>query len=267
MSDNIWVNIFGFACLLFIFCYLFYIIYYAIGLYDLNPFSRPVPLKANEKRVLAKYIPFLNYLDDGQTEKFHKRVAWFRAKKTFSFKTDLPNKEEIILMISGAGMLLTLGFRSYKFIGTIHRIVVHPTDYYSSFNKKYHLGEYNPGLKALAFAADNLAFGFKNSTDNINLAIHEFAHALYFETKGKNSWEALRFQWGFRKLDRLHNDKTIMEALFESGYFRGYAQANSFEFLSVLTENFIETSIVFKEKFPDLHDILIKMYNQKKFQE
>lgn len=218
-------------------------------------------MKSYEKRLLIRHIDAIKYLDDSQKEKFYKRVAWFKAKKSFSFKTNLANKEEIILMISGAGMLLTLGFRSYKFIRTIHRIVIHPTDYYSSFTKRYHLGEYNPGLKALAFAADTLAFGFENNTDNINLVIHEFAHALYFETKGKNSWEALRFQWGFRKLKKLFVSTGELDSIMDSGYFRAYGKTNVLEFLSVLTENFVETPEQFFYQFTEQYGIVSKMYN------
>ncbi len=259
--DNVWVNIFAFGCLFFILSYFLYILYYAIGLYDLNPFFRPIPLKDLEKRLLSKHIEAIKHLDEGQKEKLYKRVAWFRAKKTFTFKSETFDKEAIILLISSAGMLLTLGFKNYKFIRSIHRIVIHPTDYYSSFNKRYHLGEYNPGLKALAFAADTLVFGFEDDSDNINLAIHEFAHALYFETKGKNSWGALRFQWGFRKLERRFNNKEFVLTTLDSGYFRKYAKKNPYEFLAVITENFIETPDTFHANYPELYNVLKTMYN------
>lgn len=255
------INIFALGFLFFIVVYFLYLIYYAIGLYDLNPFLRPLPLKSYEKLLLEKHIPSLKYLSVSKKEKFYKRVAWFKTKKTFFFKSEVVNREEIILLISAAGMLLTLGFRSYKFIRTIRRIVIHPTDYYSRFNKQYHLGEYNPGMKALAFAADTLTEGFEDASDNLNLAIHEFAHALYFETTGKSSWEALRFQWGFRKLKTIHSDEKLMSKLLKDDYFRTYASANSFEFLAVISEHFVETPRELKSRNHSLYNVLEKMYN------
>ncbi|WP_420320165.1 zinc-dependent peptidase [Flagellimonas sp.] len=255
------VDIFGFACLLFIFAYLSYIVYYAIGLYELNPFLWPSPLSRREKHLLKTRIATISLLSDADKEKLYKRVAWFRAKKPYSFKGPVKNKEEIKLLVSAAGVLVTLGMKHYKFIRSVHRIVIYPSDYYSILNKRHHVGEYNVGLKTLVFAADTLEKGFADVTDNLNLAIHEFAHALYFETSGKNSWEALRFQWGFKKLKQFHSDALKMDALNELGYFREYGQANVYEFFSILCESYLETPGLFQEKSKELYGLIRKMLN------
>jgi len=113
----------------------------------------------------------------------------------------------------------------------------------------------------LALAENIVNDGFKKAKDNKNLAIHEFAHVLYFETKGKNSWEALRFQWGFRKLGDIFDDKQRLNNMMGSGYFRAYGTTNRYEFLSVLTENYVETPELFHSRYPEVFRILLKMYN------
>ena len=108
----------------------------------------------------------------------------------------------------------------------------------------------------MVFAADTLKKGFEDDTDNLNLAIHEFAHALCFETHNKNSWEALRFQWGFKKLNAIYEDPVEKEKIKESGYFRSYGSRNVFEFFSVVVEHYVETPELLQANAP----ILIFIY-------
>ncbi|MBS9461781.1 zinc-dependent peptidase [Flagellimonas sp. 389] len=255
------VDIFGFCCILFILSYLGYIIYYAFGLYGINPFLKPSPLTTREENRLIGLIGFLGLLDEEKRATFFKRVSWFRSKKTFSFKGPVENKEELKLLISGAGALLTLGMKNYKYIKSVQQIVIYPSEYYSIINKKHHLGEYNVGLKTLVFSADTLVHGFESSTDNVNLAIHEFGHALFFETKGKNTWEALRLQWGFKKLKKLYGTPELNKEALGLNYFRKYGNTNVFELFSVLCENFMETPVHFKEKSPEVYRIVKQMLN------
>ncbi|BFP41954.1 zinc-dependent peptidase [Flavobacteriaceae bacterium GF1] len=251
------VDIFAFACLFFLLSYLIYIVYYAIGLYDLNPFLRPNPLNENEKKFLRERIARVRQLNGDDAHRFYKRVAWFRAKKAFLYKGLVNDKHTIELLISGAGVLLTLGMNNYKYIRSVHKIVIYPTDYYSILNRKHHVGEYNRGLKTLVFAADSVEYGFKEEGDNINLAIHEFAHALYFETNGRSSWESLRFQWGFKKL------RAMKSLVKDTNYLRSYAQVNDFEFFSVLVEHFFETPEDLKRELPEAFELIARMLNQK----
>ncbi|MGW9687182.1 zinc-dependent peptidase [Flagellimonas sp. 2504JD1-5] len=214
-----------------------------------------------EKHLLKKRIGVIPLLTNSEKEKFYKRVAWFRAKKPYSFKGPVQNREEIKLLVSAAGVLVTLGMKHYKFIRSVHRIVIYPSDYYSILNKRHHVGEYNVGLKTLVFAADTLEDGFVDESDNLNLAVHEFAHALYFEKSGKNTWEALRFQWGFKKIRQIHSDTPKMERIVALDYFREYGQANVHEFFSILCETYMETPELFKEKSSELYELIRKMLN------
>lgn len=255
------MDIFAFGCLFFIFSYFLYIVYYAIGLYDLNPFLKPTLLHEGEKHLLRQLIPMIKNLEEKEVNRFYKRVAWFRGKKTFIYKSRIENQSTAELLICAAGILLTLGLKNYKFIRTVHKVIVYPSDYYSVINKKRHLGEYNLGLKTLVFAADSLKKGFEIDDDNLNLALHEFAHALYFETSGRSSWESLRFQWGFRKLTTLFEKLKEGGTMRGDGFFRSYATTNTFEFFSVVLEHFFESPLELKSRFPEIYHLVSKMLN------
>lgn len=255
------VDIFAFACLLFIFSYFIYILYYAIGLYELNPFLRPKRLTTQEIGLLKSRIDFMNQLEKPELELFLERTAWFRSKKTFSYRRGVHKKQEVELMISAAAISLTLGMKNFKYIRSVQRIVIYPSDYFSLLNRRHHSGEYNPRLRAAVFSADSVKFGFENSNDNVNLAIHEMAHALCFETRRKNTWEARRFQAGLRKVGELFQDSDFQIRIKKSDYFREYGYSNLFEFFAVVSENFLETPKEFKSNFPELYELTRTMLN------
>ena len=134
------VDIFGFACVAFLLSYFIYILYYAIGLYELNPFLRPKPLTGEEIRQLKNSIDFLNQLEETELQLFYERTAWFKSKKTFKYRKGVQKKREVELLISAAAVSLTLGMKNYKYIRSVQRIVIYPSDYFSLLNRQHHAG-------------------------------------------------------------------------------------------------------------------------------
>ena len=128
------IDIFAIACILFILSYLVYILNYAIDLYELNPFNRPKPLTPKEIFIIKSKITPINKLDSELCENLFKRVSWFRTRKHFAFRGPVANRQELKLLVSAAGCLLTLGMSNFKFRKSVHRIVIYPSDYYSVIN-------------------------------------------------------------------------------------------------------------------------------------
>lgn len=218
-------------------------------------------ITAKERIFLLKFIKPFYDLAPPQRKEFLLRFAWFKSKKHFVFYGDITNKEEIKAYVAASAVLLTLGLRDYRFEKSIKRIIVYPSGYYSKISKNHHIGEYNPKLKTLVFSAESLKDGFGIPNDNINLGIHEIAHALMIETLRKNNFEAKRFQVGLAKLKALFDDESFKLVLSKTNYFRDYGKTNFIEFFAVATENFVETPHEFKRSFPDLFKILRAMTN------
>jgi len=59
------------------------------------------------------------------------------------------------------------------------------------------------------------------------------------------------------------SETVFREQLMQSHYFRIYAFTNQFEFLAVILENYFETPLEFKTRFPDLYEKVGLMLNQK----
>ncbi|CAM4262385.1 zinc-dependent peptidase [Zobellia roscoffensis] len=238
-----------------------YMVYYIIGLYALNPFVRTKPLSAKDKQLLVDNFAIYSELPISLREKCDKRIMWFRSRKKFIFYGQVDKKEELKLLLSASAILMTLGLKDYKMRQSLLRIIVYPSKYYSRINRRHHLGEYNPGFKTAIFSADTIWEGFRISDDNLNLALHEFAHALSFQMIRKSSWESRKFRVGLKKIKELFLREGYAQKLADSNYFREYGMTNLQEFFSVAVENYAETPQKFLADFPELYGIIQKMLN------
>ncbi|WP_276167899.1 zinc-dependent peptidase [Zobellia alginiliquefaciens] len=238
-----------------------YMVYYTIGLYALNPFVRTKLLSAKDRRLLEDNFAIYSELPISLREKCDKRIMWFRSRKKFVFYGRVDEKEELKLLLSASAILMTLGLKDYKMRRSLLRIIVYPSKYYSRINRRHHLGEYNPRFKTVIVSADTIWEGFRISDDNLNLALHEFAHALSFEMIRKSSWEARKFRVGLKKIKEIFLREGYAQKLADSNYFREYGMTNLQEFFSVAVENYAETPQKFLADFPELYAIIQKMLN------
>lgn len=251
----------GILVLVYLIGYLLYIIYYAIGLYHINPFIRLKPLSPKEKHLITANFPIYSKLPQQLKEKCNKRIVWFRCRKKFVFYGNVAKQEDLKLVLSATVVLMTLGMRDYKMMRSLLRIIVYPTQYYSKINKRHHLGEYNPRFKTVILSADKIWEGFEIVDDNRNLAMHEFAHALSFDMIKKTSWEARKFRVGLKKIKELFLQEAFAEKITSSPYFREYGMTNLQEFFSVSVENYVETPVEFLNEYPQLYSIIQRMLN------
>jgi len=251
----------GIAIVIYFVGYFLYLVYYAFGLYHINPFIKLKPLSIKQKSLLGENFPIYHKLPHRLKEKCEKRIVWFRSRKKFVFYGEIAKKEELRLLISAAAVFMTLGLKDYRMMRSVLRIIVYPSQYYSKINRRHHLGEFNPALKSVIFSAEKIWEGFELPEDNINLAMHEFAHALSFEMVKKGSWEARRFRVGLKKIKELLSQEDFIIKLAASQYFREYGLTNLHEFFSVAVENYVETPKLFLNDFPELHAIIRRMLN------
>jgi len=227
----------------------------------MNPFRKLKPLTPNEITFLQENLPLYDSFTKKEKDKFHERLSWFRTYKKFVFYGKQPDKEQLKLLIAGIAILLTMGFKDYKMSRALLRIIVYPTQYFSRIKRRHHFGEYNPRLKSLIFAADRLKKGFEIADDNLNLGVHEFAHALSFDLSRKRSWEARKFRLGLRRMYELIAKPDFKTRMEKTTYFREYSKTNIQEFFAVVTENYLETPEIFQKEFPQLYVTLKKMLN------
>ena len=164
------------------------------------------------------------------------------------------------MAVSSVAVMLSFGMRNYL-IESVKKIIIYPGPYFSSVNQDYHLGEYNPFLKTLVLSWPDFVAGIGNESDNVNLGVHEFAHALYFGSIQSDDNSSLVFCQGIKKIDQLLRQTDFQKKLERSKYIRSYALTNKFEFFAVCLEHFIESPVAFHEEFVELFEIIKKMMN------
>ncbi len=246
--------------LAYILGYFLYIIFYALRLYHVNPFVKLKRLTPQEKELIIKNFPAYNNFSSLQKQKFELRLIRFRSRKQFMFHGLVPQQEQMVLLICATAIMLTMGVKDYM-ISSIDRIIIYPTHYFSRINRQSHIGEYNPRLKTLVLSAEHFKAGFDSLDDNLNLGLHEFAHALSFNALAKRNREAQIFMLGLKKIQQLHLDVHFLEQLNNTAYFREYGMENIHEFFAVAVESYVETPADFQKVFPELYGIIGQMLN------
>lgn len=218
-------------------------------------------LEPEQQAFLLREFSFYKQLKPYYKKAFEHRVIQFINDKEFIGREGFIVDEEVKLLIASTAVMLTFGFKHYL-IHSIDKIIIYPKTFYSKINKEYHKGEFNPQLKTIVFSWEDFLEGYEISNDNLNLGIHEFAHALHINNMRNSSESAIVFGNGFLALiNYLSTNEDLRSQLMQTNYIREYAFTNQFEFLAVLIETFIETPKEFKAQFPVLYKKVKTMLN------
>lgn len=220
----------------------------------------PKRLTNEQLFVLQTQFPFYQKLTPRYQAYFEHRVRRFILKYRFIGQQGQPITDEVKVLIAATSVMLTFGMRNYLYT-VFTKIVVFPSKYYSAATQAYHIGEFNPALKTIAFSWEDFVAGYQDAHDNRNLGLHEFSHALHFQCAKSHHVSAILFEKMFVKILQELKNPEYSEQLRESGYFRAYAFENRYEFLAVLLEHFFETPETFRNHFPVLYDHIQKMIN------
>ncbi len=218
-------------------------------------------LNPSQKYILKNQFGFYKKLTPKHQQYFEHRLSLFIKDKHFIGREGLVVTEEMKVLISATAVMLTFGFRDF-YIGLIGNIFIYPNEFYSVANESYHKGEFNPKLQTLVLSWKDFMRGFESHSDNINLGIHEFAHAIHLNSIKERDVSSTIFSDSFKELtDLLSHEEELRKSLIESRYFREYAYTNQYEFVAVIIETFIESPSEFRSQFPKVYDKTKQMLN------
>ena len=230
----------------------------------LKDFLFPPKMDNKKRQILSNNCNFYSNLNSSEKERFEGRVMLFLKEVTFSARKIILN-DEIKLTVAGVAVSLTFGLYDWNY-PLLKRLIIYPSTYYSKITKNKHKGEYNPSFKLIVFSWKDFKHGIKYESDNLNLGLHEFTHALYFSFLKSDSNDAIRFIENFNQILLHLKDENLKNQLLNAKYFRDYAFKNKYEFIAVLIEHFFETPKEFKDKFPYIYENLVMMLNQNPLQ-
>jgi len=214
-----------------------------------------------QKCILKQQFSFYSLLKLKDQKYFEHRVATFIKSKNFVGRKEFEITDEVLVLISSTAVMLTFGFRDYL-IELIENIIVYPSEFYSQLNDNFHKGEFNPQFKTLVFSWEDFLEGYDIVNDNVNLGIHEFAHAIHLNSLKGEGISATIFNDGYNELiAHLSNDKLLRDNLIKSEYFRDYAFTNQYEFVAVIIETFFESPNLLRQQFPVIYYKTRQMLN------
>ena len=220
----------------------------------------PKKLSESEKLILLDKIEFYYKLSDQRKKYFEHRVATFIKSYQFIPKENLVITDQMKVMIAATAVKLTFGMRKY-IIDVFDKIIIYPEAYYSTVNDAWHKGEFNPRMKAIVFSWLDFLEGYDYANDNLNLGLHEFAHAVHLHGLKSSDASSLQFAKMYVKIRDYIEISEVLEKLIASNYFRIYAYTNHFEFIAVILEHFFETPEQFQLEHPELFHKVRKMIN------
>jgi Mlc titration factor MtfA (ptsG expression regulator) len=193
-------------------------------------------------------------------KRFVTRCLHFTSTKEISGAEgfNVTNKVRAIISVSAVQLTLGLDIWDYDYF---QRIVIHPQKYRDANTQQNFKGETN--LQGyIKFSWLSFIYGYKNAQDNVNLGIHEFTHALRFNSFRGNEQDyyAKHFftMWLSTAYEVHYQIKNGKKTIF-----RDYGGTNINEFISVCFEHYFESPLQIKEAYPFLYYNTAILLNQK----
>ncbi|HEX8059463.1 MAG TPA: zinc-dependent peptidase [Cyclobacteriaceae bacterium] len=219
------------------------------------------PLSDTVKKHLVRYYPFYKRLSFRRRRKFEFRMKRFLNSFDYELRGNMRLTPEVQAILGGAAARISLNLpeECFNFYNTI---VLYPDFYHSKITDKNHKGEVNPGARTIVFSWKGIVESFNRGDQGLNLLMHEYAHALYFEHKLMREEYEIFNEEAF---NRVMGQAEIEIDRIKGGtnhFLRHYAATNVEEFFAVATENFFERSVAFKKELPELYGTLVLLLRQ-----
>lgn len=228
-------------------------------LYSILPSGNDAVLTPAQQRFLFDQLRFYKWLSPIHRKRFNARTARFLAQKTFVSRQGFALSADMKLLISAVAVKLTFGLRNYL-LSQFSQIAVYPKAYFNPLVNQYHKGEVRTdGIIILNW--EDFYQGISIPDDDLNLGLHEFAHALALQRIQNPVFIDDFFKQAFDKLMRHANNKVIRSKFQQRLGLRTYALANPMEFFAVTTEAFFENPVDMYRANPKFYQLFAEMYN------
>lgn len=198
-------------------------------------------------------------LSDHFKKRFVQRCLHFMESKIISGAEGFYITNKIKAIVSASAVQLTMGHDTWDY-DHFMRIIIHPQKFLNKPTQQHFKGETNlQGYIKLSW----LSFinGYKHPHDNINLGLHEFSHALRFNSiRGNEQDYYTKYffrMWLGTAYEAFYHIKKGKQTIF-----REYGGTNINEFISVCFEHYFESPQQIKKAYPHLYYNTAILLNQ-----
>jgi len=171
----------------------------------------------------------------------------------------MDERREIPILISAAAVQITFGFEKYE-LPFFKNIYITPDAYQRTGEKEIFVGHVSP--EGIFVSWKYFLQGYTDSTDNVNVAIHEMAHALEHENFINDTDVDSSFRAEFTKFSSVSGPLFASAVVNRRSYLRDYAFSSMQELWAVSVEAFFENPSGLKRSLPQLYGTLCDILNQ-----
>lgn len=212
----------------------------------------------NYSFVIGSVFSYFNDLPQEYRRRFVRRVYEFRHSKRFHF-IGLENNEDTAILVSASAIQVTFGLKNYM-MAYFKDIYVLADAYHMDNEDELYIGHVAPDGIYLSFK--HFLFGYSNKQDNVNVAVHEMAHALLYNNFFAQYGIDAHFRLNYEKFSSSTGPILADVIANRRSYLRSYAFSNLHEFWAVSVEAFFENPKGLKLNMPELYDALSRVLNQ-----
>ncbi|AUC76915.1 zinc-dependent peptidase [Olleya sp. Bg11-27] len=220
--------------------------------------------------MLLKHVLFYKHLSVKDQAVFRQRMSLFLSEVTIDgVNTEI--EELDLILIASSAIIPVFGFSNWSY-NNLSGIIVYPDSFNEDLqfsdldgNKKI-LGMVGTGRfeKQMILSKKAIRLAFNNKTDKHNTPVHEFVHLLDKmdgETDGIPEYllgkEYIEpwLELMYKEMERINNDTSDI---------RNYGGTSQAEFFAVASEYFFERPKLFKQKHPELYNMLSLCFQKPK---
>lgn len=205
------------------------------------------------------YFGYYNTLSSFYQKRFVERSLAFIDSKVISGADGFVVNNKVKAIVAASAVQLTLGLETWDYDYFLE-IIIHPRIYTNKHTNLQYKGETN--LQGyIHFSWLSFINGYKDPYDNINLGIHEFTHALRFNSIRGNAQDYyikyFFIKWLYSAYEAFNDIRQGKKTIF-----RQYGGANMNEFISVCFEHYFESPLQIKQQYPHLYYNTAILLNQ-----
>lgn len=207
--------------------------------------------------MLEKNIPYYKELEPSLKQRFEKRVTEFMAGKDFIIHSDIVYKEMPVL-VSAASVQISFGLDEYL-LPWYKCIQIYKEEYFAANSFRVLAGHVQGETVTIAW--NHLLKGFDSPDDGANVALHEMAHALYYQHIIADRSSEEDFKHHFNEMMQEGED-VYAERASRQILFSDYAYKDLQEFWAESVEIFFEKPEQLKSCYPELFEIMKDLLKQ-----
>lgn len=215
------------------------------------------------REILRRRVPFAALLSPQERGRFEHKLKIFARTKHFEGAAGMVVDDEVRVVISAAAARLVMNLPREHYARLVE-IIVYPSHLRHDDDPHAVVLGRAVGAGTVVLSWEAVLHGLANTTDGLDTATHELAHALDAADGAFDGTPDLATHEAYAPWTRVMSDafsRHRRQRRFKRrAVLREYGATNEAEFFAVATEAFFEKPVQMQRRHPDLYDRLKSYY-------